>query len=210
MTETEPKTILTKGEYAALKRRGPTAVSNWIAAGRITPAALLGTGGRAKVWVEQADRDLARSLNPGQQDRQRHPITPAPMSFAAPGDTAAAADEPNEVVEGIRQARLDQLRHQNRRLAEEAALRSGRYMLAADATQQMGRISSSLLQTLEGWLQEMLQAFAGHFSIPLRDLQHEAARRYRELRERAAVELSDQARKMPRLTQDEDGGETGE
>ena len=215
MTMETEKTIVTKSEYAQMKGRVSSAVSNWLAAGRITPAALVGSGERARIWVEQADRDLARLLDPGQQDAQRNPISGIPISPAAAAARDIFTDEPDEVIDEIRQARLHQLRHQNQKLAEDAALRSGRYMLTAEASRQMGRNCSSMLLMWEGWLQEFCQAVAGQFSIPLRDLQHEASKRYRELRGRAAADLSSQARKMPRLIQDgdreaKDAGETEE
>src|SRR4051812_39722045 len=71
------KTIVTKAEYAALKERGASAVSNWIAEGKITRAALVGEGVRARIWVEQADADLLLRLDPSQQTAQPQPVAPS-------------------------------------------------------------------------------------------------------------------------------------
>src|SRR5690349_10667216 len=68
------KTVMSKSEFARLKRRGASAVSNWIAAGKISEAALIGKGNSAKIWVEQAEADLAASLDPSQQAIQMAPI----------------------------------------------------------------------------------------------------------------------------------------
>ena len=68
------KTIVTKAEYAALKAREPGSVSNWIRGGKISARALVGTGVRARIWVEQAGYDLLLNLDPAQQDAQTHPI----------------------------------------------------------------------------------------------------------------------------------------
>ena len=42
--------------------------------GKISARALVGTGVRARIWVEQADLDLLLNLEPAQQDAQTHPI----------------------------------------------------------------------------------------------------------------------------------------
>lgn len=83
----EIRTLVTKGQYAQLKGRSPAAVSHWIDDGKISVAALIGVGQRAKIWVEQADRDLAASLDSEQQDRQAAPVLPpsvAPASASMP------------------------------------------------------------------------------------------------------------------------------
>lgn len=68
------QTVVTKERYAELKGRTPSAVSNWIAKGIITPAALRGTGVRARIILEQANADLAANLDPAQQAGQERPI----------------------------------------------------------------------------------------------------------------------------------------
>lgn len=52
-------TLISKGELARILDRSPAAVSNWISTGRISPAAIIGSGQRARLWVEQVERDLA-------------------------------------------------------------------------------------------------------------------------------------------------------
>lgn len=84
MAEEVAKTWLTKGDYAKLKGRAPSAVSNWIAEGKISKAALSGEGHRARIWVEQADRDLAIALDPSQQQSQAAPIDQVTPISAAP------------------------------------------------------------------------------------------------------------------------------
>ena len=67
------RTILKKTECAKRKHRSPACVCAWIKTGKISRAALVGTGQAAKIWVEQADADLAVSLHPSQQWAQDHP-----------------------------------------------------------------------------------------------------------------------------------------
>lgn len=82
------ETIVTKTEYARMRGRDASRVSRWIAEGKITPAALVGEGIRARIWVEQADADLDRNLDLGQQLAQ-------PVSTIAPSEAIAdrIADE---------------------------------------------------------------------------------------------------------------------
>lgn len=67
------RTLLTKGEYARRKCRSPQAVSAWIKDGKISKSAIVGRGPRARIWVEQADADLAENLDPSQQWSQKVP-----------------------------------------------------------------------------------------------------------------------------------------
>jgi hypothetical protein len=85
------KTVVTKAAYAALKGRTPSAVSNWIAAGKITAAALIGEGNRACIWVERADAELARTLDPAQQAGQARPVTSSAGIAPSPEPAEAAA-----------------------------------------------------------------------------------------------------------------------
>lgn len=113
------KTIVTKSEFAKLKNRQPSAISNWIAEGKITKAALEGEGVRARIWVEQANDDLARSLDPSQQLAQEHPVLPdvaAPLApQAGPADNVLPFGR--SPAAGAATQRDDDLR---RRLAADA------------------------------------------------------------------------------------------
>lgn len=65
--------VISKSEFAALKKRTRACISNWISAGKITPHALVGEGYRAKIIVERAEADLAAALSPSQQSWQPFP-----------------------------------------------------------------------------------------------------------------------------------------
>jgi hypothetical protein len=75
------RTIVTKAKFAQLKHRTRSAISNWIRSGKISKAALQGEGNHARIWVEQADADLARTLNVSQQLGQRYPVLPGARWF---------------------------------------------------------------------------------------------------------------------------------
>jgi hypothetical protein len=71
-----PMRIVTKAEYDALKMRPRGATSRWIRTGRISPEAIVPLRHRkgSGIWVERADDDLAKNLDPGQQRAQDFPI----------------------------------------------------------------------------------------------------------------------------------------
>ncbi len=66
--------VVTKAAYARMKGRVPSTISNWIAKGTISAAALRGDGVRARIIVDRADADLAANLDPSQQPGQARPI----------------------------------------------------------------------------------------------------------------------------------------
>lgn len=159
------KTIVSKGEFARLKQRGPSAVSNWIAHGKISAAALIGKGNAAKIWVEQAERDLAASLDPSQQVIQAVPILPtsAPVPDlpldAAPIAPAPAARQPSPPMTDreadlARRTRADADRAElDLELARrKMAVDEGRYVLAEDAARSYGRELAKLLSETETFL----------------------------------------------------------
>lgn len=153
------KTIVTKADYAALKKRTPSAISNWIADGKITKAALVGDGVRAKVWVEQADADLLRSLDPAQQSAQIAPVaasSPLPLEQGlSPGPLTsprAAASSDDEDLRRRRKADADRAEHEAEAARRKLAVEEGRWVDAAEAAKVWGRELSTLLSKTETFL----------------------------------------------------------
>jgi hypothetical protein len=93
--------LVSKSEYARLRGRAPSAVSNWIAEGKLKPPALVGSGPRAKVDVAQADRQLGALLDLGQQLAQERPV-----ASAASGDDGDASPTPGPLVDDDNRRRL--------------------------------------------------------------------------------------------------------
>lgn len=158
------KTIVTKCEFAAMKGRKPSALSNWIADGKITAAALVGSGVRARIWVEQAERDLARSLDPSQQIAQERPISlTAPAASGEAWAAPVAAPQSSLPV----QAEDEDLRRRRRADAETAEhnaefarLRNekeaGRWVVAAEAQKAFARKLSEFTGEVETWATQKL------------------------------------------------------
>lgn len=207
--------VVTKGRFAELKNVTPGRVSQWIAEGKIGPDALDGEGRSARIKVAVANAQLRRTLDPIQLaanglDTRLGAVSPPPD--AAPA-SSARPDGPavDPVEEQIKRARLESLQAQNRKLAEEEAARSGRYVDAEQAAQQMGRIAGSMLTVFEGSLTELATALAAKFKVPQRDALHLLRAEFRVIRERAAASMAQAAAAMPALieaaTEDEATGE---
>jgi len=68
--------LMAKKDFAVLvMRRQPSALSNWLASGKLTAAAFKGEGRAAKVVVAEALRQLDVSLDVGQQLAQANPVS---------------------------------------------------------------------------------------------------------------------------------------
>jgi hypothetical protein len=179
-----------------MKNRKPSALSNWISSGRITSAALIGSGNRAKIWVEQADRDLAQRLDVGQQEAQVHPI--------APGAANSGGDDAE--VSALRRERLTELQLRNARAAEEAAARTGRYTLTAAVQQKLGSVAGQTVATIEAGLPELATALANRFNLSARDVLHALRTEFRSLRQRAASAFRGAAADLPAFVDDDTAG----
>lgn len=138
-----PRTLVSKGEFARRKERAPSAVSNWIADGKISPAAIVGEGHRAKIWVERAELDLARNLDPSQQDSQAKPITVAVGAPPAAVEPAAVSDPIVDDIARRRKADADAAELNAEQARRRLAVDSGRWVDAAEVkaayTQELAR-----------------------------------------------------------------------
>lgn len=137
------------------------------------------------------------------------PLWPAPPPAPLPelSPLTAAADL---VEERIKRERLAALERENRRKAEEEAERAGRYIEAAGARRQMGRVAKAVIEAFEGGLPQLANAMAERFEIPQRDVLHLLTVEMRKIRTRAAENARRQAEDMPRLIEDtEEGAEEG-
>lgn len=149
------KTIITKQEFAARKNRKPSAISNWIAAGKISRGALVGEGVRARIWVEQAERDLEVGLDPGQQSAQPVPVTASTPAAADSGPRAAALPE-DEDLRRRRKADADRAEHEAEAAGRKLLVDSGRYVVAADAAAAWGREAAKMVSDVETFMSTTL------------------------------------------------------
>jgi hypothetical protein len=153
------RTVVDKSLYAKLKRRAPSAISNWIKRGKISNAALIGDGRSAKIWVEQADADLARSLDPSQQVSQLHSavspalLLPAMTSTANRNGATQAADGGREGDMARRaKADADRAEYEAEAARRKLAVDEGRWVDAQEAARAWGYELARLMTEVETFL----------------------------------------------------------
>jgi hypothetical protein len=150
---------VSKAEFAELMGVTRQRVSQWLGARQIDGAALIGEGRGARINVELARRQLDARLDLGQR-------------LGANGKAKLDGASPDPTDAAIKAERLRQLRQFNERAAEEAAVRSGAHVLAADARRELGRLAGRLVSAFEGALPELASAVAAAGPISQRDALH--------------------------------------
>lgn len=174
------KTIVTKAQYALLKKRTPSSVSNWITAGKISKAALIGEGRGARIWAERADSDLALSLDPSQQAAQNKPVE------------APAAD----VIEFAIAKRFREAKAKTAEYEAEAAYRrlmvdAGRWIDAEEAAKVWARELTQVLDEFERFILNIFpRKLAEQYGLDWKDL----SIRIRKLWYAYRSELADQTK----------------
>lgn len=197
--------IVSKGEFARLIAVSPGRVSQMIADGMISGAALVGDGRMARIDVGIATaqirsrRDIGQALGNGLGTRLD--VAPPPSSF----ESAAPTAEPRMPLQPAEPAtedliKLERLAHErrrNRQAEEDDAKRRGEIMDSAQARIEMAKIANSMLQTFEGALPEMATALAAKFEISQRDVLHELKQRFIDMRKAAAERDQARAAELP-------------
>ena len=77
-----------RGDFAALCNVKPSRLSHWIAEGRISGSAIVGEGRSARIRVEEAQKQLRRTLDPNQMTANGNGtnLGPAPAAGSSKGD----------------------------------------------------------------------------------------------------------------------------
>ena len=222
--------ILTKKAFAEMTGVSAACVSQWISRKKISGDALVGKGCRARIRVEAAREQLKRNLDMDQRTSlgmgakaRLGPRKPgaaakaagaqealpgaaiAPIKPEAASEALAQPDEADEnSIEGrIKQARLEQIALSNAAAREEAAARSGRYVRAEDARQELGRVASRLMTLFEASLPEFANAVAAKPSASSRDALSVLRATWREIRIRNAKTIGAEAESISRFAPDD-------
>jgi hypothetical protein len=188
--------IVTKRTFATLARVSPGRVSQWLREGKISGDALVGRGHRARIRVAVALEQLGKNLDVVQHLGAN--------GRARTGNRAAVAPT---IEEDIKAARLEQLALSNAKAAAEAAIRSGRYVLADDARQEMGRIAARLMAVFESSFTEFANAMLATPPATSRDALRTLRATWRPIRVRQAKATGDEAAALPPLMDDDEGVE---
>lgn len=156
---------VTKSVYARLKNRAASAVSNWIADGKLrAPALVEDANGDELVDVDLADAMLAAELDPSQQAAQAQPIgaivqPPAPISATSSDDQAdtGAPSEPRVEPEDpdnrrFIRARADVKEAEAEGLRRKRLEETGKWLDAEQARAAFGKEMSASIAEAEAWL----------------------------------------------------------
>lgn len=190
--------VVTKSAFAAIAGVSGARVSQYLSDGKISGEAIVGVGLRSKIRVDVALAQLRQQLDPV---RSLGADGVAAHVDAAHADTVGAST----VEAGIKAERLRQLELSNQRAEAEAAVRAGRYVLASDAKQEMGRAASRLLAVFKSALGEFAGAMLADPPKTQRDALRTLRTTWRAVRVRAAKAKGEEAAAVALLV--EEGGE---
>lgn len=202
--------VIPKSVFAIRRNVSKGRVSQWISEGKISGAALVGEGRAAQIRESVAIAQLNQKLDivqrtgnglmtrldlPAPIAANPPPATPAP-TLPAP---AAAPDEPvrDPIEEQIKRERLEQLRRQNRKNAEEEATRAGLLVNAEISQQQFGKIAVQLVTIFDGALSSFAASISARFQVPQRDVLHLLRSDFRKVRGDASAAVRRVATAMP-------------
>lgn len=189
--------LVSKGEFASIINVSPGRVSQFIAAGQISAAAIVGSGQRAKIDVERARADLRLTLDVAQRLGNGSETRLDVESIVPTVASSETITVPPEIIRGpdheIKLQKLEQLRRANRNGAIADAKTSGLLMETSEGRAQMSKIASAMLVVFEGGLNDMATAVAAQFQLPQRDVKHLMKAEFRKVRENAALTMKEKA-----------------
>lgn len=201
---------VSKGDFAALIGVSPGRVSQYLAEGKISAAALVGHGRNAKILVDRARADLRLTLDISQRFGNgidtRLDDDDAPLFVdrpSRPTSPPAYSEEPKALStdQQIKQAKLEQLQRANRNAAIADAREDGQLVEAPLARAEMARMASSMMLTFEGSLTAFADAIASSFKVPQRDVLHILRGEFRKVRAAAAATAEAEAAGTPETTE---------
>ncbi len=201
--------LVSKSDFAKICNVSAGRVSQWIRENKITGAALVGTGQRARIRRSIAQEQLKARLDVGQRfgmnglaTKLETPVTPV-AAIQLPGYQAPVtlplADTSTD--ERIKAERLRQSEITTRKMAEEEAARRGLYVLAADVQKQMNVLGDQMMAQFTGAMNELANAIAAEFSLVPRDVLHTMRTTYRAIRTKQAAALGQEAAALPETTE---------
>ena len=141
--------LVSKGKFAEMVGRTPAAVSQWIAAGKLSGAALVGEGRYAQIDVEVAQQQLGITLDLGQQLAQATPLLANAGLIATPAAMPPAVTSDQERLLKARADREELARSKDE--AEALTLR-GAWMVTAEAEAAWSAQLARIIQAMESWL----------------------------------------------------------
>lgn len=154
---------VTKSTYAKMRNRAPSAVSNWIADGKLKAPALVEDDGAELVDVELADAMLAAELDPRQQ---------------------AAPDDPDN--RRFVKARADRMEAEAEGLVRRRQEETGKWLEAEAARRAFGREIAAAITETEAWLMPTAEILAAEIGAERKAVLVILRREWRAFRARQA------------------------
>lgn len=185
--------IVSKSRFAELCNVSPGRVSQWITEGKLSGAALVGSGRGAQIDVEVGKAQVKASRNADQAHSGNGLATNLESTRGDSPQIPLAVSLNDQIGE----QRLELLKRQNREKETEEIVRLGRLVEADDARRHAGQEVSRAINRFEGALPEFANAIAAKFKVPARDVLHELKSRWRTVRAAGAVEARERAEPMP-------------
>ncbi len=182
--------VVSKARFAALEGVGKSAVSNWIAEGKLNGDALVGAGRGAMINVAVARQQLGRSLDPSQR------LAQVTVSGRASGEFAASAEGESARYQ---RARADMAEIDARRARQREQADAGLYLLTADARAAWTRELAGLIQAIELWLPRAAEQLAGATGASHRELTVVLRRAWRDFRQDRAEVAAHAAAEAPEI-----------
>lgn len=196
---------VTKGEFADLIGVSAGRVSQYLSEGKITPAALIGSGRSARIHVERAKTDLKLKLDISQRlgngintrlDTQSKPSSPLfeqQASVPASQDVDLRKDPDHQ----IKMQKLEQLLRANRNGSIAEARERGQLIDTNESRAELAKIAVMMLQIFEGALTDFAAVISSDFKLPQRDIVHLLRKEFRNVREKTSLAMQKQAVQMP-------------
>jgi len=183
--------LVTKSTYARMRDRAPSAVSNWIADGKLkAPALVQDDNGDEMVDVDKADAMLAAELDPSQQAAQKHPIgvaqIPAEVAEAASAEPKVEPEDPDN--RRFIRARADVKEAEAEGLRRKRLEETGKWYVAEEADAAHAKDLGAAIAETEAWLLGTLsERFAAELNVERAAAIGILRREWRAFRERQAA-----------------------
>lgn len=197
---------MSKGDFAVHIGVSAGRISQYIAEGKISDAALDGQGRAARIRTVIAMAELRKTLDPAQRfgANGAASITPAQQpspqaTVLVPGSTPTPI---NPAVDELAAERLKQQRLKTAREQREEDLSVGRYMLADDARRETSRAVTEAFKVMDQAIQEMAKTMAADFGVSQRDALLALHRVMRDTRAKQAAAFREIAATLPEAVED--------
>ncbi len=191
--------VVDKSRFAKIIGRSPGRITQLIAEGKISGAALEGDGRSARINVTEAMRQLGLNLHPGQQLAQPRPIfaAPPPPETEPPPALRPSQSQAEKDQARYTAARADKAEYEAAAMRAQAQARAGTWVEARDAAAAFSRQLRQFVSEVDASLPVFAEALAADLGIESRAAVLILRRVWRDLRAKSAAAARDQAEALP-------------